>query len=131
MASPPAKCAEHHHHPRLIHNTFRRALLRHVRRDRRQIVKIEVRPFGDPFVQTVTIPCFPFAHVTPRIAPVVDGVSDVGGYEIEIDELLFGMLQFNEILCRLVPVGVNLFQKDEASLVALLVGFDFAFPFAK
>lgn len=88
MTSPPAKCTEHHHDPRLFPQVFWRTFPRHVRSDGGQVVEIHVCAFSNPVAKAVMVPRLAFAKVAPCVSPIVDTVCNMRRDEVKVAKAL-------------------------------------------
>lgn len=131
MASPPAKSAKHHYNPRFVNQILIfHSLTSHIRRDEVKVVPILVHAFRHPIAEAIMVPRLVFTDIFPSVSPVVNRVPNVGCDQIHVDEIVSLILfKFDEVLGRFIPLGVDLFEKLECTVITLFVSFGFVFPF--
>ncbi len=130
MTPPPTKGAQHHRKPGLMHQHILafKSLTSHLLGDFREIVPVHMHALRLPIPQPVVVARRAFLDVAPCIAPIVDGVDDVGDHEIVVAQLVC-TLEVDEVLGRGVPAGVRFLEKVFVSAVGLFVGQGFVLPF--
>lgn len=90
--------------------------------------------FGYPIMQAVGVAGFALTHIAPCVAPVVDGVADVRGHEVEVAEAVFlvgGVVEGEEIGGCGIPAVVDAVEEGEGGVVELAEDKSLVFPFGE